>query len=80
MLSNLEHFIVIAKYILMGLAAIGVITLGVGLYQRQQKIIIRGAYMIILAVVLGVCGYFIYGATVDKAEEIMYNTYIEYGQ
>lgn len=78
MLSGFEHFIAIAKYILMGLAAIGVITLGVGLYQRQQQIIVRGAYMLILALVFAVCGYLIYEATVDKAEQIIYDTYMEY--
>lgn len=79
MLSGLDHYFVIAKYILIIMAAIGGVVLMVGLYNKQQKIIMRGAYILILSLVLGVCGYFIYETTVDKAQQMIYDTYLEYG-
>lgn len=66
--------IIIARYILIALAIVGVIVLGIGVYHRKRKFIERGAYILILSIVLSICGYFIY----EKTKEDIYNTYIIY--
>jgi membrane-associated PAP2 superfamily phosphatase len=77
-MENLLELITIGKYILITITGIGVILLGLGIYQRRKELITPGAYMIILAIVLATCGYFIYEATVDKAQQIIYDTYNQY--
>lgn len=76
--DRITEIIIIAKYILIALSIIGVIVLAYGIYQHNKKLIGRGAYMIILSIVLGICGYFIYEKTKQKTYEMLENTYITY--
>jgi len=78
MLDQLYHIVFIGKYILIGLGIIGFILLLVGIYRKDKNYMTRGGYIIILSIVLGICGYFIFSSTKDKAYQMMDNTYIRY--
>lgn len=78
MLEQLNEIVIIARYILIALAITGAIVLALGIYHRQRKLIERGAYILILSIVLGICGYFIYEKTKERTNEMLQNTYIYY--
>lgn len=71
-MNFLSDFFMIAKYIVYAIGSIGIIVLIIGLLKDQRDLTMKGGYMIVLALVLGVCGYFIYNATVDRAKDRMY--------
>lgn len=76
--EQISEILLIARYILTALAIIGVIVLAFGIYHRKRKLIERGAYVLILSIVLGVCGYLIYEKTKQRTYDMLQNTYISY--
>lgn len=64
--------IIIGKYIVLIIGILGLIVLVAGLVRSQRELVTRGGYLIVLSMVLGVCGYFIYNATIDRAKEKLY--------
>lgn len=76
--EQISEIIIIARYILIALSVIGVIVLAFGIYQRKRNLIERGAYMLILSIVLSICGYLIYEKTKQRSYEMLQNTYITY--
>jgi len=78
MLEQLLDLIGIVKYILIGIAIIGVIMLLVGFFRRENTLLTRGGYMLVMAVILWVCGYFILEATADRAQQKIEDVYIRY--
>ena len=78
MFSYLDELLNIGKYIVIFMAGLGAVILIVGLFQRRQEIVMRGGYILLLSAVLSICGYLIYQATVDKAQQMIYDTYIEF--
>jgi len=74
MIDYILDIVTIGKYILAIIGIIGVFLLLTGLIKSRRELITRGSYLIILAIVLGICGYFIYNATLDKAEHKIYET------
>ncbi|PXV63324.1 hypothetical protein CLV62_11441 [Dysgonomonas alginatilytica] len=76
--EQITEIIIIARYILIALAIVGVIVLAFGIYHRNKKLIGRGAYLIILSIVVSVCGYVIYEKTKQRTYQMLQNTYITY--
>lgn len=76
--EQISEIVIIARYLLIALSIIGIIVLAFGIYHRKRKLIERGAYMIILSIVLGACGYLIYEKTKERSYEMLQNTYISY--
>lgn len=72
------EILIIAKYILIALAIIGVVILAFGIHRGNRGLIERGAYIVILSIVVGICGYVIYDKTKQRMEERLQNTYISY--
>ncbi len=62
------------KYIMIGLAVLGVIVIIVGLSKSDTETIKRGAYLIVIAIVAYICSYFL----VRKAEQRMNEFIPEY--
>ncbi len=73
------QFVPIIRYALIFLGILGIIILITGFYRRDRKLKMRGAYFIILAVVLGICGYLIYDATIDRTTQVIYEMQQQYG-
>lgn len=78
MIDQLYDITVIGKYILIGGGIIGIIMLLTGIYRKDKSFIAKGGYIVILCAVLGICGYFIFSATKEKAYQMLDNTYIRY--
>lgn len=78
MLDQVFQFISIIRYIIIGIGVLGIIILIMGLYRGDNKLKMRGAYFFVLSVVLAVCGYLIYNATVDRATQIMQESTMMY--
>ena len=78
MLDQVFQFVSIIRYIIIGIGVLGIIILIMGLYRGDNKLKMRGVYFIVLAVVLAVCGYFIYNATADRADQIMQESIMMY--
>lgn len=76
--EQVSEILLFARYILIALSIIGVIVLAFGVYQRKRKLIERGAYMLILSIVLSVCGYLIYEKMKQQTYDMLQNTYISY--
>lgn len=74
--EQISEIIIIARYLLIALSFTGVIVLAFGIYQHKRKLIERGAYMLILAIVLAICGYLIYDKSKQRSYEVLQNTYI----
>ena len=74
--EQISEIIIIARYLLIALSITGVIVLTFGIYQHKRKLIERGAYMLILAIVLAICGYLIYDKSKQRSYEVLQNTYI----
>jgi len=53
------------KYILIGAGAFGIILLIMGLSRREVELVRRAVYLIVIAIVIYVCSYFI----AQKAEQ-----------
>lgn len=68
----------LAKYLVWGLGGIGVIVLIIGLYSTNRDMIQRGAMLVIAAVIMLVCGYFITQATVKRASQYIIKEYYDY--
>lgn len=67
-----SDIVVIGQYVISIIGILGLIIFIAGLVRGQRELLQRGGYLLILAIVLGVCGYFIYNATIDKAKERLY--------
>lgn len=67
-----SDIVVIGQYVISIIGILGLIIFIAGLVRNQRELLQRGGYLLILAIVLGVCGYFIYNATIDKAKERLY--------
>lgn len=80
MLEQILDFISIGKYIVIAIGIIGAILLIVGVVRSERTLITRGGYMLILSIIMWVCAHFIISTTVDRANQIIENTYIEYQQ
>lgn len=78
MLEQISQIILIVRYAIIAIGVLGLIMLILGLYRREKKLQTRGGYFIILSIVLGICGYLIYNTTVDRANQIIENTYMQY--
>lgn len=78
MLEHILDLIELIKYILIGVGGVGAIMLIAGLYRRNSTFITRGGYMLIMAIILWVCGYFILSATVDRTQQRIEDIYIQY--
>ncbi len=78
MLDQILELIPIAKYITIGLGIVGVILLLFGVYRSERPLIARGGYIIVLAITLWICGYFIYTATFKHAQRRINDIYIQY--
>ncbi len=72
------EIIIIARYLLIALSLAGVILLAFGIYQHKRELIERGAYILILSIVLSVCGYLIYEKTKQRSYEMLQNTSVYY--
>lgn len=78
MLEQISQIILIIRYIIIGIGILGAIIFISGLYRKDKRRQARGGYLVILSIVLGVCGYLIYTTTVDRANQIIENSYIMY--
>lgn len=76
--EQVSEILFIARYLLIALSIIGVIILAFGIYHKKRKFIERGAYLLILSIVLSICGYLIYEKTKQRSYEMLQNTYISY--
>lgn len=76
MIDYLNDIIYLGKYIVSIIGLLGILLLVVGLLKGQRQFITRGGYLILLALVLGICGYLIYKTTLERADDMIYN-YIE---
>lgn len=76
--EQISEILLIARYFLIALSIIGVIILAFGIYHRKKKLIERGAYILILSIVLSICGYLIYEKTKKRTYDMLQNTYISY--
>jgi len=71
MLPHISQIILIIRYVILGIGALGLIMLLIGFYRRDKQLQTRGGYFLILSIVLGVCGYLIYDTTVDRANQMI---------
>jgi len=78
MFNSLYEIVSYAKYAIIAIGVLGIILLIAGFYRKQQPLKVRGGYLIVLAVVLGICGYFIYQTTVDRANQMIENSFLLY--
>lgn len=62
----------IGKYIILALAAIGLIVIIIGAYKGNREQIVGGLLTIGAAIVIGLCGYIMYQQTEDRV-----NSYID---
>lgn len=77
MFNQIADIIEIIQSILLILGVAGIVVLLFGIFRRQKPLMIKGGYMILLAVVLYVCGFFILKTTQKRATDYLNNTYIE---
>lgn len=80
MLDQIADFVEIIQSILIILGIAGITVLLFGIFRKQKPLMIRGGYMLLLAVVLYVCGYFILKTTKQRTDDFLNNTYIEVGR
>lgn len=73
-----SEILLLARYFLIALSIIGILILAFGIYHRKKKLIERGAYILILSIVLSICGYLIYEKTKQRTNDMLQNTYISY--
>lgn len=80
MLDSIADFIELLQSILILLGITGIAVLLFGMYRKQKHLMVKGGYMILLAGVLYVCGFFIIKTTKKRANDYLNNTYIEVTQ
>lgn len=68
-MDYLYDIITFGKYIVGILGLLGIILLIVGLVKSQRELVTRGAYLLILSIVIAICGYFIYTTFIDRAKD-----------
>lgn len=80
MLDQIADFIEIIQSILIILGIAGIVVLLFGVFRKQKPLMIKGGYILLLATVLYICGYFIIKTTKKRADDFLNNTYIEVGR
>lgn len=80
MLDQIADFIEIIQTLLTILGIAGIAVLVYGIYRKQKPLMTKGGYMILLATVLYICGFFILKTTKKRAVDYLNNTYIEVGR
>lgn len=69
------EIIPLLKQILTGVGLIGIAVLLYGAYRRDKRIMIRGVYVVVLAIVLWVCGNHIYDTMMDRLPDKLNERY-----
>ncbi len=77
MLDQIADFVELLQIILTLFGVAGIVVLLFGMYRKQKHLMIKGGYMVLLATVLYICGYFILETTKKRATDYLNNTYIE---
>lgn len=78
MIQELYDLIEIAKIVILGIGGIGLVLLLIGIYKKRREFMTRGGYLLVLAIVLWVCGYFILTTSKKRAYEIGSQTYFKH--
>ncbi|MEN9919775.1 MAG: hypothetical protein RL662_2211 [Bacteroidota bacterium] len=78
MIDQLFDLIPIIKNVLITIGIIGSIVLVAGIYRKERAFITRGAYILVMAIILWVCGYFILTTTIKRADQMIYDAQMGY--
>ena len=68
----------VAKYVVIIAGIIGLIMILAGKTRRDKSMMTQGAYILVLSVVFGICGYLVYQKTLKNVDQKIEEMYYEY--